>query len=133
MEETPWERVHTTPEVEPIAEVGEICIAQDMHCLGFRETSLKRATTNGRAMKQWVIQRNLMLGIMHHCKFLCRIWMCKSFPLKTKNLLLTSPSTYFFIYLPSFQIIPSQTSRICHSSPVWRIQPGLCLPRLQCK
>lgn len=85
----PWERVHTTPEVEPIAKVAEICITQVMHSLGLRETLLKRATTNGRAMKQCMIQRNLMLGIMYHYKFICRIWKCKSFPFKTKHLLLT--------------------------------------------
>lgn len=107
MEETPWERVHTTPEVEPIAEVGEICTTQVMHLLGFRETLLKRATTNGRATQQCMIQRNLMLGIMYHCKFICRIWKCKSFPFKTKNLLLTpllltslSTRLPFKLYLP---------------------------------
>lgn len=84
----PWERVHAISEVEPIAKVGEICITQVLHSLGFRETLLKRATTNGRTMKQCMIQQSLRLGIMYHYKLICRIWKCRSFPFKTKNLFL---------------------------------------------
>lgn len=122
-----WERVHTTPEIEPIAKVGGICVALVMDFLGFRETQFKRAIANGRAMKQCVIQWHWMLGLMYHYKFICRIWKCKSFPFKTKKSTPDSPSTYLFIYFSSFQIIPSQTSQICHFFP-WLASPAWIVP-----